>query len=150
MAFGPDGYLYIGTGDGGNGLDFGPGHNPEIGNAQDITDNLLGKILRIDVKGDDFPEDELRNYAIPPTNPFVGQEGDDEIWAYGLRNPWRASFDRPDRRPLDRDVGESSREEINFLPAGHPGGANFGWRLREGTIATPSGRHRRARTAWCN
>ena len=61
------------------------------GNAQDITENLLGKILRIDVTGDDFPEDELRNYAIPPSNPFVDQDGDDEIWAYGLRNPSRTS-----------------------------------------------------------
>jgi hypothetical protein len=138
MAFGPDGFLYIGMGDGGNGLDLGPGHTPETGNAQDLTDNLLGKILRIDVSGDDFPQDPERNYAIPPSNPFVGREGDDEIWAYGLRNPWRASFDRSTDDLWIGDVGESTREEINFLPAGHPGGANFGWRLREGTIATPN------------
>jgi glucose/arabinose dehydrogenase len=137
-AFGPDGYLYIGMGDGGNGLDFGPGHTPETGNAQDLTDNLLGKILRIDVKGDDFPADPLRNYAIPQTNPFVDKEGDDEIWAFGLRNPWRASFDRLTGDLWIGDVGESTREEINYLPADHPGGANFGWRLREGTIATPN------------
>jgi glucose/arabinose dehydrogenase len=137
LDFGPDGYLYIGMGDGGGGLDTGPGHNPEIGNAQDLTDNLLGKILRLDVRGDAFPNDPLRNYAIPPTNPFVGKEGDDEIWAYGLRNPWRASFDQLTGDLWIADVGESSREEINFLSAGHPGGANFGWRLREGTIATP-------------
>jgi glucose/arabinose dehydrogenase len=138
MEFGPDGYLYISTGDGGNGLDFGPGHTPGIGNAQDITDNLLGKILRIDVKGDDFPEDPLRNYAIPPTNPFVGREGDDEIWAYGFRNPWRASFDRLTGDLWIGDVGEAAREEVNVLPAGHAGGANFGWRLREGSIMTPN------------
>jgi glucose/arabinose dehydrogenase len=138
LAFGPDDYLYIGMGDGGNGLDFGPGHTEPGGNAQDLTDNLLGKILRIDVSGDDFPEDDLRNYAIPPDNPFVAKEGDDEIWAYGLRNPWRASFDRETGDLWIGDVGEGTREEINFLPAGHPGGANFGWRLREGSIATPN------------
>lgn len=139
LGFGPfDDYLYISTGDGGSGFDLGPGHTPETGNAQDITDNLLGKILRIDVAGDDFPADDTRNYAIPPTNPFVGKNGDDEIWVYGLRNPWRASFDRQTGDLWIGDVGQDLREEIDFLPAGHPGGANFGWRLREGSIPTPN------------
>jgi glucose/arabinose dehydrogenase len=138
LEFGPrDGYLYISTGDGGGGFDHGTGHTPDIGNAQDITDNLLGKILRIDVTGDDFPNDDLRNYSIPQDNPFVDKEGDDEIWAYGLRNPWRAGFDRKTGDLWIGDVGQDDREEIDFLPADHPGGANFGWRLREGTIPTP-------------
>ena len=86
LAFGPDGYLYIGTGDGGGG-------NDPAGNAQN-TAVLLGKILRLDVNGDDFPADASRNYAIPADNPFAGATaGADEIWDYGLRNPWRFSFD---------------------------------------------------------
>jgi glucose/arabinose dehydrogenase len=138
LAFGPnDGYLYVGVGDGGNGYDTGPGHNPDTGNAQDITDNLLGKILRVDVHGDDFPADANRNYAIPPSNPFVGKTGDDEIWAYGLRNPWRDSFDRQTGDLWIGDVGQGDREEIDFQSAPSPGGENYGWRLREGTIATP-------------
>ena len=87
-------YLYIASGDGGAGYDFGPGHTeePDVkGNAQDVTDNLLGKMLRIDISSDAFPEDPDRNYAIPPSNPFVGVAGDDEIFAYGLRNPFRAA-----------------------------------------------------------
>jgi glucose/arabinose dehydrogenase len=79
IAFGPDDYLYIATGDGGGSNDDGTGHTPGTGNAQDVTDNLLGKILRIDVDGDDFPSDPARNYAIPPDNPFVGEAGDDDI-----------------------------------------------------------------------
>jgi glucose/arabinose dehydrogenase len=138
MHFGPsDGMLYIATGDGGAGDDSGSGHTPGTGNAQDVTDNLLGKLLRIDVSSDAFPEDANRNYAIPPTNPFVGQVGDDEIWAYGLRNPWRNSFDRLTGDLYVADVGQGAREEINFQPAGSGGGENYGWRLREGTIATP-------------
>jgi glucose/arabinose dehydrogenase len=82
LGFGPsDGLLYISTGDGGGGDDNDAGRTAGIGNGQDITDNLLGKILRIDVNGDDFPADAGRNYAIPTTNPFVGTVGDDEIWA---------------------------------------------------------------------
>ncbi len=147
IGFSPvDDLLYIMSGDGGGGNDQ---HGP-IGNAQDITDNLLGKVLRIDVDGDDFPEDPNRNYAIPydapgrPGNPFAPSnpgetdpEGDDEIWAYGLRNPFRASFDSLTGDLWIGDVGQSAREEIDFLPADHPGGANFGWRLREGNIQTP-------------
>ena len=139
IGFGPeDGLLYIASGDGGSGNDTGSGHTAEIGNAQDITDNLLGKILRIDVNGDDFPGDPARNYAIPITNPFVDSPGDDEIWAYGLRNPWRPSFDRHTGDLYIADVGQGAREEVNFQLALDPGGSNYGWRLREGSIATPS------------
>jgi len=84
--FGPDGYLYIAMGDGGGAYD-------DAGTSQDNTD-LLASLLRIDVDGDDFPEDPGRNYAIPPDNPFVDTDGADEVWAYGLRNPWRCAFDQ--------------------------------------------------------
>ncbi len=140
IAFGPDGFLYVSIGDGGSGNDDGPGHTPGTGNAQDITDNLLGKILRInpDPATDDFPEDPNKNYSIPAGNPFVGVTGDDEIWCFGLRNPWRCSFDRQTGDLWMGDVGQNQREEIDFLPAGSTGGQNFGWRLREGTIPTPT------------
>ena len=110
VAFGPDGYLYVSIGDGGGGGD--PGEN-----AQNIN-SLLGKILRIDVNSDAFPGDATRNYAIPSDNPFVGQPGADEIWAYGLRNPWRFSFDSVTGDLYIGDVGQSAREEIDFQPAG--------------------------------
>ena len=129
MDFGPDGFLYISSGDGGSG-------NDPDNRAQDIND-LLGKILRIDVNGDAFPADPNRNYAIPADNPFVGTAGLDEIWAYGLRNPWRPSFDALTGDFYIADVGQSAREEVNFQNADSPGGENYGWRLREGTIATP-------------
>jgi glucose/arabinose dehydrogenase len=119
-------YLYIGSGDGGSGGD--PGDR-----SQDITNQLLGKILRIDVNGDDFPADPGKNYAIPASNPFVGTTGDDEIWAYGIRNPWRNSFDRKTGDFWIGDVGQNVREEINFQPANSPGGENYGWRVMEGT-----------------
>ncbi len=135
--FGSDGYLYISTGDGGGGNDSGSGHSAG-GNAQDISDNLLGKVLRIDVDGDDFPADPERNYAIPASNPFVGVAGDDEIWVYGLRNPWRISFDRTTGDMWLGDVGQNSCEEIDVQLADSPGGENYGWRLREGMIATPT------------
>ena len=138
--FGPnDGLLYIASGDGGGGNDSGTGHTSGAGNAQDITNNLLGKILRIDVNGDDFPGDPARNYAIPSTNPFVDITGDDEIWAYGLRNPWRPSFDWSTGDLYIADVGQGAREEVNFQLASDLGGENYGWRLREGLIATPGG-----------
>jgi glucose/arabinose dehydrogenase len=137
MEFGVDGYLYISTGDGGGSNDEGTGHTAGTGNAQDITDNLLGKLLRINPFGDDFPGDANRNYAIPPSNPFVGVTGDDEIWAYGLRNPWRCSFDRQTNDLWIGDVGQGAREEIDFQPASSDGGENYGWRLREGSIQTP-------------
>jgi glucose/arabinose dehydrogenase len=125
VAFGPDGYLYVSIGDGGGAGD--PGEN-----AQNIN-SLLGKILRIDVYGDDFPGDAARNYAIPSSNPFVGLPGADEIWAYGLRNPWRISFDTATGDLYIGDVGQSAREEIDFQPAG-VGGRNYGWDTREGTL----------------
>ncbi len=137
MGFGPDGFLYIATGDGGGGDDDDPGHTPGVGNGQDITDNLLGKILRIDVTGDDFPLDPARNYAIPPSNPFRAVEGDDEIWTYGLRNPWRPSIDRLTGDLYIADAGEASCEELDVQPAASPGGENYGWRLREGLIEQP-------------
>jgi glucose/arabinose dehydrogenase len=138
IAFGSDGLLYIASGDGGGSNDCCLGHTTGSGNAQDITDNLLGKILRIDVDADDFPADPLRNYAIPSDNPFVGASGDDEIWVYGLRNPWRNSFDRETGDLYIGDVGQSACEEIDVQPATSPGGENYGWRLREGVIATPA------------
>ncbi len=134
LGFGPDGYLYVATGDGGGGDDVAAGHTPGIGNAQDLSDNLLGKILRLDV---DHPSQGL-GYGIPVNNPFVGVDGDDEIWAHGLRNPWRPSFDRQTGDFWIADVGQLVKEEVNFQPAGSTGGENYGWRLREGTIATPT------------
>lgn len=139
MDFGRDGFLYVSVGDGGGSNDSGSGHTPGIGNAQDKS-QLLGKMLRIDINGDDFPGDPLRNYRIPSSNPFVGQAGSaGEIWAYGLRNAWRNSFDRVTGDLWIADVGQGAREEINFQYASSLGGENYGWRLREGTIATPSG-----------
>jgi glucose/arabinose dehydrogenase len=119
LVFGPDGYLYIGTGDGG-----GAGDVP--GNAQNRM-SLLGKILRIDPT----PTDTAA-YTIPPTNPFVGNPNTrPEIWQYGLRNPWRYTFDRATGREWIGDVGQNKWEEVDDVPAG-VGGQNFGWNLREG------------------
>ena len=118
MAFGTDGYLYLALGDGGSGGD-------PLGNAQN-TYSLLGKLLRLDV-------DQVEGYAIPPDNPFADQGGAPEVWAYGLRNPWRFSFDRLTGELFIGDVGQGSWEEIDYLPAGFPGGANFGWNFREGS-----------------
>ena len=130
LAFGPnDGYLYIGMGDGGGGGDDDAGHTAGTGNAQDITSNLLGKLLRIDVDGSDGPGG---NYGIPGDNPFVGVTGDDEIWQYGLRNPWRPAFDRANGDLYIADVGQASWEEIDYQPASSTGGDSFGWRCREG------------------
>jgi glucose/arabinose dehydrogenase len=123
MAFGPDGFLYIASGDGGSGGD------PQ-NNAQNIN-SLLGKMLRIDVNGDAFPADAARNYAIPAGNPFAATAGADEIWALGLRNPWRASFDTATGDLWIGDVGQGQREEVDVIPAGQ-GGMNFGWKFREG------------------
>jgi glucose/arabinose dehydrogenase len=135
LGFGPDGYLYASSGDGGFANDSGLGHTPLIGNAQDLSDgNLLGKMLRIDVDSDPLPG---LGYAVPESNPFVGVAGDDRIWSYGLRNPWRASFDRETGDLWIGDVGQNLVEEVNFQPAGSAGGENYGWRLREGTAATP-------------
>lgn len=131
LAFGPDGYLYLAQGDGGGANDqFGL-----TGNGQN-TNVLLGKMLRIDPSGDDFPGDATRNYAIPPTNPFVGVAGADEIWAYGLRNPWRNCFDRATGDLYIADVGQNAVEEIDFQPASSTGGENYGWRCMEGLDCT--------------
>ncbi len=136
MGFGPDGYLYIATGDGGWDLLSGP---DPANNAQDITGNLLGKILRIGIDGDDFPADSTRNYGIPPDNPFVGVTGDDEIWAFGLRNPWRNTFDSATGDLYVVDVGHSNWEEVNFEVSGSPGGRNYGWKCMEGMHCTTYG-----------
>jgi glucose/arabinose dehydrogenase len=126
LMFGPlDGYLYLGTGDGGGGGD--PSEN-----AQNL-DVLLGKLLRIDIDNDDFPADPDRNYAIPLLNPFSGATaGADEIWAWGLRNPWRWSFDRETHDLYIADVGQGAWEEIDFEPFDSEGGVNYGWDCREG------------------
>jgi glucose/arabinose dehydrogenase len=116
VVFGPDGYLYLGLGDGGSGGD------PQ-GSGQSL-DTPLGKILRIDV-------DSGSPYAIPAGNPFSAPQAP-EIWAYGLRNPWRFSFDRLTGDLYVADVGQNQWEEVNYLPAGSPPGANFGWNYREG------------------
>ncbi len=119
VAFGPDGYLYFSTGDGG-----GAGDPDRAG--QDIG-VLAGKILRLDVDGG-------APFAIPGTNPFVGRSGArGEIWAYGLRNPWRFSFDRETGDLWIADVGQNDFEEIDFQPAASTGGENYGWSVMEGT-----------------
>ena len=117
LHFGPDGFLYIATGDGGS-------RNDTFGNGQNL-DTLLGKLLRIKVGG-------AEPYAIPGDNPFAAGGGRPEIWAYGLRNPWRFSFDSRTGDLYIGDVGQDRWEEIDFLAAGSPSGANFGWKLREG------------------
>lgn len=123
LDFGPDGMLYIGLGDGGSGND------PE-GHAQDLTDPL-GDILRIDVSGE-------TGYAVPTDNPFVGvSTALPEIWAMGLRNPWRFGFDALTGDLWIGDVGQNAYEEVDFWPAGNNTGPNFGWRCREGAVATP-------------
>ncbi|WP_404197521.1 PQQ-dependent sugar dehydrogenase [Streptomyces tauricus] len=118
IKFGPDEYLYIALGDGGAGGD-------PHGNGQNL-DTLLGKLLRIDPRGGE-------PYAIPPDNPFVDDpNAKDEIWAYGLRNPWRFSFDEGTGDLLIGDVGQSDWEEIDWAPADSDGGENYGWSQMEG------------------
>jgi len=118
LVFGPDGYLYIGFGDGGSSGD-------PWGNGQN-TSTMLGKMLRIDV-------DNGTPYSIPADNPFVNDTDVlDEIWSIGMRNPWRISFDRLTGDFWIGDVGQNSLEEIDFEPAGSPGGLNYGWRCYEG------------------
>jgi glucose/arabinose dehydrogenase len=119
LAFGPDGYLYIGMGDGGSAGD-------PLNNAQNPL-SLLGKILRIDV------EPNLDPYISPPSNPFIGNAGyRSEIWALGLRNPWRFSFDRQTGDLYIADVGQDLYEEVNVQPAVSTGGENYGWNIMEG------------------
>ena len=121
--------LYIATGDGGSGND------PD--NFAQNRNVLLGKMLRIDINRDDFADPSL-NYGVPTDNPFVGVAGTRaEIFALGLRNPFRNGFDSATGNLWIADVGQSAREEINFIAASSAGGQNFGWRVREGDIATP-------------
>ena len=129
IAFGPDGFLYISIGDGGNRDDEGLGHVEDWyadnagGNAQDIQQNLLGNILRIDVDG-------AQPYAVPSDNPFVRQTGLDEIWAYGFRNPYRFSFDMGGNRDLlVGDAGQELWEEVSIAVRR----GNYGWNVKEGT-----------------
>ena len=131
MAFGPNGYLYVAVGDGGGSGD------PE-NDAQSKTRNFLGKVLRIDVNR--VGSGIYGRYGIPPSNPFIGSiTGLDEIWAYGLRNPWRISFDRSTGSLFIADVGQSLMEEVDREPSGIAGGRNYGWHVMEGTSCyTPS------------
>jgi glucose/arabinose dehydrogenase len=127
IGFGPkDGLLYIGIGDGGS--------EGDPNNTSQNLGLLLGKMLRIDVRGDDFPNDPTRNYAIPAGNPFIGSTGArPEIWALGLRNPWRCSFDRETGNLYIGDVGQDDVEEVDFQPASSHGGENYGWSIKEGS-----------------
>lgn len=121
VMFGPDGFLYVGLGDGG-------GAGDPLANGQNAS-ALLGKLLRIEV------ESGAATYAIPASNPFADrQDVRPEIWALGLRNPWRFSFDRLTGDLYIGDVGQGAREEIDFQPAASPGGENYGWRTMEGTL----------------
>lgn len=115
LKFGPDGYLYIGAGDGGGAGD----RHGEAGNGQNLN-ALLGKILRIDVNSE-------KGYGIPADNPFVGKQAMPEIWAYGLRNPWRFSFDRKSGQLFAADVGQNKFEEVNIIEKG----GNYGWKIME-------------------
>ena len=118
VAFGPDGYLYVGLGDGGSSND------PQ--NRAQNPDSLLGKMLRLDVDG-------ALPYTIPPDNPFAGSSDTaPEIWAFGLRNPWRFSFDRVTGDLYIADVGQGTREEVSVEPGTSPGGLNYGWKIMEG------------------
>lgn len=124
LTFGPDGFLYIGLGDGGGAGD----KHGLIGNAQDLT-TLLGKTLRLDIDKSDEQTGSKRFYSIPPDNPFVNNKNaKPEIWAFGLRNPWRFSFDRKTGELFCGDVGQNEWEEINIIEPGK----NYGWRIMEG------------------
>ncbi len=135
LRFGPDNMLYIGMGDGGSGND--PGNR-----AQTITAMLLGKMLRVDPTGDDFPADATKNYRIPAGNPYIGITGDDEIWSLGVRNPWKWCFDRSEwlgtNAMIMADVGQDAFEEVNYEPANSPG-RNYGWRQWEANQNTGLG-----------
>ncbi len=131
IRFGKDGFLYIGMGDGGD--------RDDPGNRSQSVISLLGKMLRINVNGDDFPGDANRNYSIPSDNPYVGITGEDEIWGVGLRNPWKWDFDQPARNGMDglliADVGQDVWEEANHVVADLPN-VNYGWKTYEGTALT--------------
>jgi glucose/arabinose dehydrogenase len=129
IAFGPDNFLYVGLGDGGDAND--------PGNRAQNKDELLGKLLRIDVSQGTQPP--ATPYSIPPDNPFVGVTGADEIWGLGLRNPWRYSFDRQTGDLYIADVGQSAREEVNAstFASGAGKGINYGWKIMEGTLCRP-------------
>jgi hypothetical protein len=130
VTFGPDGFLFVGVGDGGGGNDVGQGHvsdwydRNDGGNGQDVTENLLGSILRIDVR--EAAGGEGRAYGIPDDNPLVGRDGLAEQYAWGFRNPWRFSF--TDGRFFVADVGQNRFEEVNVVERG----GNYGWNVREG------------------
>ncbi len=129
LQFGPDGYLYIGTGDGGSAND------PSCNGQRD--DTLLGKLLRIDVNQN---VNTPPFYGIPASNPFVAAGPPaDRVWAKGLRNPWRFSFDRITGDLYLADVGQSAREEIDFQPRASAGGENYGWKIMEGTLCGAGG-----------
>ena len=128
LQFGPDGDLYIGMGDGGS-------ENDPLCNAQS-TDTLLGKMLRIDVNQN---VNQPPYYAVPADNPYVSTTGPPEAWAYGMRNPWRFSFDRVNGDLYIGDVGQDEMEEIDYQPAGSPGGQNYGWKIMEGTLCNSAG-----------
>lgn len=139
IRFGPDGYLYLPTGDGGSSGD--------PGNRAQTPTQILGKMLRLDPTGDDFPTDPERNYRIPPSNPFRPVNNPpipalEEIWAFGLRNPWKFAFDDPTKLGTGAmvlaDVGQNTREEVDYEPAGS-GARNYGWRRFEGTFVHSSG-----------
>ena len=125
LGFGPDGLLYMATGDGG-------GANDPDANGQNRA-TLLGKMLRLDVSRDDFPADPNRDYGIPPGNPFANSGGAPEVWLFGLRNPYRNSFDRATGELWIGDVGQGAVEEIDRVQTAQ-GGLNFGWPLFEGTL----------------
>ena len=130
LNFGPDGLLYIGTGDGGGAGD----QHGTIGNAQNLG-SMLGKILRIDPR-----RAGSKSYSVPASNPFVGRAGArPEVYSYGLRNPWRFSFDRVGSDLIIGDVGQSKAEEIDFTSIAQARGGNFGWRVREGDQPFGSG-----------
>jgi glucose/arabinose dehydrogenase len=127
LAFGPDGMLYISIGDGGNADDQGDGHAPG-GNAQSLAPgNVLGKVLRINPRGHNSANGQ---YGIPSSNPFVGREGADEIWALGFRNPYRFSFDAKTGDLWVADVGQNDIEEVDVVKPGR----NYGWPVKEGTF----------------
>ncbi|HEV8700000.1 MAG TPA: PQQ-dependent sugar dehydrogenase [Candidatus Polarisedimenticolia bacterium] len=138
VQFGPDGHLYVSTGDGGGANDQGTGH-AVCGNGQSLG-TLLGKILRLDVRGtaitglDPDCGGATADYRVPADNPFADGPGGrcDEVWAYGLRNPWRSAFDAANGDLYIADVGQNCYEEVNYVPAAQAAGRNYGWRSMEG------------------